>query len=126
VISGAWKPGNIIWFDINGQEMTDEIWNASWVKCLGVLLAGDTIQETDEYGERIIGDTLLLLLNSSHEDIVFTLPVYREDMEWELILDTFDLHAEPVILAGLKCYNLRSRSLSVFALIQKPTQNGEK
>jgi len=117
---------DIIWFDINGQEMTDEIWNASWVKCLGVLLAGDTIQETDEYGERIIGDTLLLLLNSSHEDIVFTLPVYREDMEWELILDTFDLHAEPVILAGLKCYNLRSRSLSVFALIQKPTQNGEK
>lgn len=117
---------DIIWLDVNGQEMTDEIWNAVWVKCLGVILDGDTIQETDEYGERIIGDTLLLLMNSSHEDIVFTLPAYWEDMEWELILDTFDSRAKGLTLAGLNGYNLRSRSLSVFTLIQKPVKNGEK
>ncbi|MBU1398825.1 MAG: glycogen debranching protein GlgX, partial [Planctomycetes bacterium] len=117
---------DIIWFDVNGQEMTDEKWNSAWVKCLGVILAGDSIQETDEYGERIIGDTLLLLMNSSQEDIVFTLPAYRSDMEWELILDTFDSGAEVVTLPELNGYNLRNRSLSVFSLIQKPVNNGEK
>ena len=117
---------DIIWFDVNGQEMTDEKWNSAWVKCLGVILAGDSIQETDEYGERIIGDTLLLLMNSSQEDIVFTLPAYRSDMEWELILDTFDSGAEVVTLPELNGYNLRNRSLSVFSLIQKPVKNGEK
>ncbi len=117
---------DIIWFDVNGQEMTDEKWNSAWVKCLGVVLAGDTIQETDEYGERIIGDTLLLLMNSSQEDIVFTLPAYREGVEWKLILDTFDPRAEVITLAGLNGYNLRGRSLSVFFLTEKPVKNGKK
>jgi len=117
---------DIIWFDSSGKEMTDETWNAAWVKCLGVILAGDTIQETDEYGERIIGDTLLLLMNSSHEDIVFTLPVYRTDMQWELILDTFDQNAEVLTLAGLSGYNLRNRSLSIFSLIKQSIKNGAK
>jgi len=117
---------DIIWFDVNGQEMTDEKWNAAWAKCLGVILAGDTIQEVDEYGQRIIGDTLLLLMNASHEDIVFSVPVYRSDMEWELILDTFDSRAEVLTLAGLAGYNLRNRSLSIFSLVKKPIKNGVK
>ena len=57
-----------------GKEMTDEDWDAGFVKCLGMRLAGDLIGEVDERGEPIVGDTLLLLLNAHHEPIPFTLP----------------------------------------------------
>ena len=46
------------------REMTDETWNSPDVRCLGVRLNGDAIEEVDERGERIVGDTLLLMLNA--------------------------------------------------------------
>ena len=49
---------DLSWFEPNGNEMTDEAWNAGFVKCLGMRLAGDVIGEEDERGEPIIGDTL--------------------------------------------------------------------
>ena len=65
---------DISWFEPSGKEMSDEAWNAGFVKCLGVRLAGDLIGDVDERGEPIVGDTLLLLLNAHHEPIPFTLP----------------------------------------------------
>ncbi len=38
--------------------MTDETWNSPDVRCVGVRLNGDAIDEIDERGERIVGDTL--------------------------------------------------------------------
>ena len=37
-------------------------WNAGFVKCLGVRLAGDLINDENERGEPIVGETLLILL----------------------------------------------------------------
>ena len=68
---------DISWFEPDGKEMTDEAWDAGFVQCLGVRLAGDLIGDVDERGEPIVGDTLLLLLNAHHEPIPFTLPVAR-------------------------------------------------
>ena len=72
--------------------MTDEAWDAGFVKCLGVRLAGDLIGEVDERGEPIVGDTLLVLLNAHHEAIPFTLPAHAAGQDWELLLDTADPH----------------------------------
>ena len=47
--------------------MNDESWNAPDVRCLGVRLNGDAIDEADERGERIVGDTLLVMLNAGAE-----------------------------------------------------------
>ena len=62
---------DIAWLDPSGREMTDETWNSPDVRCLGVRLNGDAIDEVDERGERIVGDTLLLLLNAGDETIPF-------------------------------------------------------
>lgn len=117
---------DITWLDVNGQEMTDEAWNASSARSLGVLLAGDAIQETDEHGERIIGDTLLLLMNASGKDALFILPACGANLRWEFVLDTFDLNAKDVALIEDRKYKLESRSLAVFILIEKPIKNGAK
>src|SRR5256714_3731487 len=53
---------DISWFEPSGQEMSDAAWDAGYVKCLGVRLAGDLTGDIDERGEPIKGDTLLILL----------------------------------------------------------------
>ena len=70
---------DISWFNPAGKEMSDEDWNAGFVKCLGVRLAGDLIGDEDERGEPIVGETLLLLLNAHHEPIPFTLPATKAE-----------------------------------------------
>ena len=73
----------------SGKEMSDEDW-AGFVRCLGVRLAGDRIDEVDERGEPIVGDTLLLLLNAHHERIPFALPATQAGQHWERLFDTAD------------------------------------
>ena len=82
---------DISFFNPSGQEMSDEDWNAGFVKCLGVRLAGDLINDENERGEPIVGETLLILLNGHWEPIPFTLPSTSEEHIWDRILDTADL-----------------------------------
>jgi len=110
---------DITWIDADGTEMNDASWNAPHVKSLGVLLAGDAIQETDEHGERIVGDTLLLLMNASHEDVVFTLPGYKDNAYWELVIDTYEEHGETRALDGKKEFKVRSRSLAALIMVER-------
>jgi glycogen operon protein len=51
-------------------------------------LAGDLIDETDERGDAVVGDTLLVLMNSHHEPVTFTLPATKTDQRWDLVVDT--------------------------------------
>ncbi len=78
---------DIMWFNPGGTEMTDEEWNTSYVRTLGLMLSGDTIDVRDFHGEPIRDDTFLMLLNAHHETLKFVLPG-QEDVRWELILDT--------------------------------------
>jgi glycogen operon protein len=102
---------DISWFEPSGQEMSDKAWDAGFIKCLGVRLAGDVIGDVDERGERIEGETLLLLLNAHHEAIPFALPATRPEHYWERMLDTADLSGAPVALRGGRQYPLQGRSL---------------
>ena len=65
---------DVAWLAPDGREMTDEAWNADFVRCLGMVLSGNTIEEVDEQGEPLIGDTLLILLNAHTDKVPFTLP----------------------------------------------------
>ena len=89
---------DISWFEPSGEEMTEEAWNTGYARCLGVRWAGDLIGETDERGEPVVGDTVLLLMNAHHEAIPFTLPPLKEAQQWERLLDTAEGSASP--LAG--------------------------
>jgi len=69
--------------------MSDEEWASPLVRCLEMLLSGDTVDVLNFQGEPIRDETFLLLLNGYHEPIPFVLPG-EEHVEWELILDTVD------------------------------------
>ncbi len=99
----------------SGQEMSDEDWNAGFVKCLGVRLAGDLINDENERGEPITGETLLILLNGHWEPIPFRLPVPRNDYVWDRIIDTADPTEEVIYFEGDREYPLQDRSFVVLA-----------
>jgi glycogen operon protein len=103
---------DVSWFTPNGKDMTDNDWSG-FVKCLGMRLAGDLIGETDDRGEPIRGDTLLVLLNAHYEAIPFTLPPTKPEHQWDLVFDTAD-DTRNVIIDGGQPYQLHDRSLALF------------
>ena len=80
---------DVMWFNEGGNEMSDEEWASPLVRCLEMLLSGDTIDVLNFQGEPIRDETFLLLFNGYHDPIPFVLPG-EEHLEWELILDTVD------------------------------------
>jgi glycogen operon protein len=61
-----------------------------------------------------MGNTLLVLLNAHHEDVVFTLPRVDWGNTWELVVDTaVQVAPGPARLASEAKLPLRSRSLVV-------------
>ncbi len=107
---------DIAWFAPDGGEMTDEDWNAAFVRSLGVRLAGDAIDEVTERGQRITGATLLLLLNADANPLAFTLPAHPEGRYWEEIKDTANGVVTPQPLHGGDQYQVQGRSMAAFRL----------
>jgi isoamylase len=85
---GRQRVGDIAWFTLAGEEMTDHDWDAGFVKSLTVFLNGRAISEPDRRGERIADDSFLLLFNASEQDLVFTIPPRRYGQRWAKALDT--------------------------------------
>jgi len=79
---------------VAGTEISDRDWNAGNVRCLGMGLPGGQIDETDAQGERILGDSFLILLNGGPESVSFRLRGRLGDQnrelvfDWELVFDT--------------------------------------
>ncbi|MCI0463317.1 MAG: glycogen debranching enzyme GlgX, partial [Gemmataceae bacterium] len=115
---------DISWINPAGQEMSDDDWNAGFVKCLGVRLAGDLIGDVDERGEPIVGSTLLLLMNAHHEPISFTLPGTREEHHWERMLESAGEGSEMVALEGGDQYKLQGRAVALFQT-KLPEETGQ-
>lgn len=79
--------GDVMWFNPGGGEMSVEEWNSPFVRCLGMLLIGDTIDVKTFEGEPIRDNTFLLLINAHHEPLQFVLPGQKR-VRWQLLLDT--------------------------------------
>jgi len=78
----------ISWLSPTGREMTKREWQQSFARCLGLLLAGNAIEEYDERGRPIEDDTMILLLNAHHESIDFLLPPQPQHARWQVLVDT--------------------------------------
>ncbi len=107
---------DIAWYEPRGREMTDKTWGDHMARCLGVLLNGNTLDETDEHGERVIGDTLFLMLNAYHGSILFHLPPKPQGGRWDRLLDTANPEAKMGLLTRDQTYKLRGRSVVVLRL----------
>ena len=107
---------DIYWLDPSGKEMADDLWNAPFVHALGVLIVGDALDEVDERGRQVRGDTLLMLLNAHHDEVPFILPSVSNSTAWVRILDTIESYVEDKRFTGGTQYPLQGRTIALFSL----------
>ena len=81
---------DLAWFRPDGSEMTQEDWTQPFVRSLAFLLGGDAIATTDTRGNKVVGDSLLILMNANHEPVEFVLPAIEWGSDWEILVDTAD------------------------------------
>jgi isoamylase len=105
---------DIVWLEPSGHEMTNDDWNAGHVRCLGVLLNGNAIDELDEEGNRIVGDTILILLNAHDHIVTFQLPDHDDGRPWELLLDTRHNYVRPQTFSLGETYSVQARCVVIF------------
>jgi len=79
---------DIIWLTPDGHEMTDDEWNQSFARSLGVFLAGDGIEEYDERGRAITDGDAIVLINSHYEALPFVIPQIGLPDGWRVAIDT--------------------------------------
>jgi len=110
---------DVMWFNPGGSEMSEEEWTSPFVRCLGMLLSGDTMDVLNFEGEPIRDDTFLLLINAHYEPIPFVLPG-QEHIEWQLVLDTMDPNGflmEPKKFASGDDVDIGGRAACLFQLV---------
>ncbi len=108
---------DVAWLAPDGAEMADDAWNADFVRSLGMLLSGNAIEEVDEKGEQITGDTLLVLMNAHTDTVPFTLPPLEADQQWQRLVDTVDEQTADLLFRPGVSYPLEGRSMAVFRLV---------
>jgi isoamylase len=87
-VNGHTEP-DITWLRPDGEEMTEEEWNAGWVRCIGVYLNGRTLDDVNGVGEPIRDESYLIMFNPHHEPIQFYMP-RRAGVAWQVVLDSAD------------------------------------
>ena len=98
-LSGRGGPGADLpdawWMRPDGRRMTQRDWRGD-TRALGVFLNGDEIPAQTRTGDRVRGDSFLVLLNADLDAIGFNLPTRRFGLRWRFELST----AEPDVAAG--------------------------
>jgi len=116
---------DVLWLNPKGKEMSEEEWRDASVRCLGMFLSGQGLDEMDEKGRKRGDENFLLLLNAHHEDVEFILPEFRSGTRWTAWMDTSregGLRPAESYDAGL-AYPLQSRSMVV---LMERRGNGKK
>src|SRR5712691_10505832 len=111
---------DVAWLAPAGREMDAAAWRAGIVRTLGMLLSGSAIEEVNERGEPITGDTLLVLLNGHTGKVPFTLPPIETDQKWQRVFDTFDPRGINRMYKAGGSYPLQGRAVAVFRILSAP------
>ena len=102
---------DIRWLNTDGIDMSQEEWDTSFIRVMGMLLNGELMQEIDEYGNSLKAEILLILVNSYWEPMTFTLPHEGLSTEWEILVDT-DMESMPESIPLVQSiYEIKARSL---------------
>jgi glycogen operon protein len=123
IVNEAIGVKEVSWISATGAEMREEEWN-NGSRCFGMLLDGRA--QVTGIKQRGQDATLLLIFNSHHEVVQFTLPAAGEDLShasWTLVLDTrleAPAQAAAKEYAAGDAYEVAARSLLLLKLKLPP------
>jgi isoamylase len=107
---------DIAWLNHTGNELTDDEWNSGCVSAIGVRLNGESIDEVDERGEHISGDTLLILFSNQPDSVTFKMPRHMPSERWVPVFDTSRDDVPGEAYSTDDTYPLDGRSVAVLIL----------
>jgi len=108
---------DIYWIKPDGEEMTDADWHVGRALCLGIGLPGDQIQETDIFGEPVVGNSYAILFNAQSETVEFRRSARRAQVSWQCILDTGTPENGARIFGPTEVFPLTPRSLAILRAV---------
>jgi isoamylase len=122
-LTGAWDEQleikDCTWLSPDGGEMSEQNWRDPAAKCLGLILDGRV--QTSGIRKRGSEATLLLITNSYHDVVLFTLPAVAGGRDWRRLIDTNlpeadeDFEDAPLFPFAHQ-YQVTGRSLLLFLL----------
>jgi glycogen operon protein len=112
------------WIKPDGTEMSDLDWQAGHVACLGMVLPGNQIDETNDQGARIRDESFAILFNAHHETVPFRLGTEKYHLRWSCELDTTFPHSPPRHFNPMSVFPLQPRSLVILRAEPLPPAEG--
>ena len=107
---------DVTWINAAGTEMRQSDWQDGNMRCFGMLVDGRA--QTSGIKRKASDVTLLLVVNSYHDVVKFTLPGFVGGDQWVSLIDTNDPErGETPTLAAGKAYEVTGRSLLLFAAL---------
>lgn len=113
---------DLTWYHPDGNEMTLEDWRNPELFSMGLIKAGEKLNNVRRRKNPEFRNVLMILLNAAPETAEFVIPGENISDTWSLILDTSDTktyNKTRTIQTGLK-FKMAGRSLSVLT----PVFNG--
>jgi isoamylase len=110
---------DVRWLRPDGIEMAEAQWSEDFARCVGMLIAGGALADTDDRGRALVDDDFLLLFNAHHEDVGFVLPDPGRG-NWSVKVDTAHVQGELPALAAGASFALRARSLAALVRESAP------
>ena len=87
---------DVYWIHPAGWEMQQGDWQTA-LQTIGVLLVGEEIDELDDDGRPVTGNSYLLLLNAAPEPVDFVLPARLAALDKRIVVDTSPGRDEPQV-----------------------------
>ena len=106
---------DVTWINASGDSMQGDEWGDANMKCFGMLIDG----RAQATGVRRAGQdtTMLIVVNSHHDMVTFTLPECTNGTGWELMIDTNVPERDDAQQFHIgDGYDVTGRSLLLFAL----------
>jgi glycogen operon protein len=114
--STEWSAAEIWWLRPDSTLMQTEDWQNGFAKSLMVYLNGAAIREPDNRGNPIEDDDVLMCLNASENQVVFTVPEAAPHGEWKDALDTGPHGTPESAYAPGESFPVEGRSIRVLIL----------
>ncbi len=107
---------DLAWFRPDGGEMQGDEWQTSFARSITMRLGDEALTELDKHGNRESGGSVILMFNSYHESLDFTLPVRKKGTSWEVVFDSHAPRLKPgsrVLVEGGEPCTMAGRAIAV-------------
>ncbi|MBI1735371.1 MAG: glycogen debranching protein GlgX [Candidatus Rokubacteria bacterium] len=104
---------DLAWLHPDGREIAADEWPRLAQHAFAFRLCGEAMDDVDERGERITGETFFVAMNAEATPVVFAVPP-ASGGDWELVVDTAEETAlKPARVASGATLTVGARALAV-------------